>query len=138
MGERSDKSESLGRTNRKLLFLDLVGVGRVQGHHLSVAPSSAQIVAAAFFKPCAVHCGRSASSHHARIRFPRAGEFWLRNRRADRWKDTKQLEARTAEDDPLLAFLKSIDGRVLRPAEPAIEIEYTEVKSEQEDDDSPE
>jgi hypothetical protein len=68
---------------------------------------------------------------------PRAGEFWLRNRRPDRWKDAKQLETRVAEDDPLLAFLKSIDGRVLRPAEPAIEIEYKEVKSEQEDDDSP-
>lgn len=68
---------------------------------------------------------------------PRAGEFWLRNRRPDRWKDAKQLETRIAEDDPLLAFLKSIDGRVLRPAEPATEIEYKEVRSEQEDDDSP-
>jgi len=71
---------------------------------------------------------------------PRAAEFWLRNRRPDRWKDSKQLETRVADDDPLLAYLKSIDGRVLRPAEqdePAIEVEYAEVKSEQEDEDGP-
>jgi hypothetical protein len=68
---------------------------------------------------------------------PRAAEFWLRNRRPDRWRDSKQLETRVADDDPLLTYLKSIDGRVLRPAEqqvPAIEVEYTEVESEQEDD----
>jgi hypothetical protein len=46
---------------------------------------------------------------------PRAREFWLRNRRPDRWKDAKQLETRTADDDPLIAYLKRIDGRVLRP-----------------------
>ena len=71
---------------------------------------------------------------------PRAGEFWLRNRRPDRWKDSKQLETRVADDDPLLAYLKSIDGRVLRPVEQddsAIEVEYAEVKSEQEDEDGP-
>lgn len=66
----------------------------------------------------------------------RAAEFWLRNR----WKDTKQSEARTADDDPLLAFLKSIDGRVLRPVDPAesaIEIGCVEVKPEPGDDDGP-
>lgn len=71
---------------------------------------------------------------------PRAAEFWLRNRRPDRWKDAKQLETRVAEDDPFLSFLKSIDGRVMRPVEqhePAIEVEYTEVKSEQDGDDGP-
>jgi transposase-like protein len=71
---------------------------------------------------------------------PRCGEFWMRNRRPDRWKDSKQLETRVADDDPLLAYLKSIDGRVLRPVEqdePAIEVEYAEVKSEQDDEDGP-
>jgi hypothetical protein len=68
---------------------------------------------------------------------PRAAEFWLRNRRPDRWKDAKQLETRVAEDDPLLAFLKSIDGRVLRPVEqddPVIEVEYAELKPEEGDE----
>lgn len=71
---------------------------------------------------------------------PRAAEFWLRNRRPDHWKDTKQRETRTADDDPLLAFLNSIDGRVLRPVEqdePAIEIEYAELKSEQGNEEGP-
>jgi hypothetical protein len=71
---------------------------------------------------------------------PRAAEFWLRNRRPDRWKDTKQLETRVSDDDPFLAFLKSINGRVLRPREQkasAIEIEYAEVKSEQVADGAP-
>jgi hypothetical protein len=48
------------------------------------------------------------------------------------------LETRTADDDPLVAYLKSIDGRVLRPAErreAAIEVEYKEVKSEEGGDD---
>ena len=70
---------------------------------------------------------------------PRAGEFWLRNRRSDRWRDAKQLEARTADDDPLLAFLKSINGRVLRPveqAQPIIEAEYAELDPEQDDEDA--
>jgi hypothetical protein len=69
----------------------------------------------------------------------RAGEFWLRNRRPDRWKDAKQLETRTADDDPLVAYLKCIDGRVLRPIEQnesAIEAEYVELK-EQSDEDAP-
>lgn len=71
---------------------------------------------------------------------PRAAEFWLRNRRPNRWKDSKQLETRVADDDPFLAYLKSIDGRVLRPREQnasVIELEYAEVKSEQWDDDGP-
>jgi hypothetical protein len=71
---------------------------------------------------------------------PRAAEFWLRNRRPDRWKDAKQLETRTADDDPMIAFLKSINGRVLRPREQdesAIECEYVEVKSEPGHQDGP-
>jgi hypothetical protein len=70
---------------------------------------------------------------------PRAAEFWLRNRRPDRWKDAKQLETRTADDDPLLAFLKSINGKVLRPveqAEPVIEAEYAELEPGQHDEDA--
>jgi hypothetical protein len=65
---------------------------------------------------------------------PRAAEFWLRNRRPDQWKDAKQLETRMAEDDPFLTYLKSIDGRVMRPVgqgEPVIEAEYAELKPEQ-------
>jgi hypothetical protein len=31
--------------------------------------------------------------------------------------DARQLETRVADDDPFLAYLKSIDGRVLRPVE---------------------
>jgi hypothetical protein len=71
---------------------------------------------------------------------PRAAEFWLRNRRPDQWKDAKQLETRVAEDDPLLAYLKSINGRVMRPVEqgePVIEAEYAELKPEQDDEDAP-
>jgi hypothetical protein len=71
---------------------------------------------------------------------PRAGEFWLRNRRPDRWKDARQLETRVADDDPLVAYLKNINGRVLRPVEqdhPVIEIEYAELKSGQDDEDAP-
>jgi hypothetical protein len=66
----------------------------------------------------------------------RAAKFWLRNR----WKDTKQSEARTADEDPLRAYLKSIDGCVLRPVDPAkaaIETECVEAKSEPGDDDGP-
>jgi Helix-turn-helix domain of resolvase len=72
---------------------------------------------------------------------PRAAEFWLRNRRPDRWKDIKQLETRVAEDDPLLAYLKSINGRVLRPVEqagpPVIEAEYSVLRPKQNNEDAP-
>lgn len=74
----------------------------------------------------------------------RAAKFWLHNRRPD---PSKQPEA---EEDPLLAFLRSINGRVLRPVDPAqpaiervapakaaIEVEYREVKSEPVDDGGP-
>jgi hypothetical protein len=71
---------------------------------------------------------------------PRAAEFWLRNRRPNRWKDAKQFESRVAEDDPLLAYLKSINGRVLRPVEPnepVIAVEYAELKSEEDYEHTP-
>ena len=40
-----------------------------------------------------------------------------RNRQPDRWKDGKQLATKVAEDDPLLVFLKRINGNVMRPVE---------------------
>ena len=71
---------------------------------------------------------------------PRAAEFWLRNRRPDRWRDAKQLETRVADDDPLFSYLKSIDGRVMRPVEqhkPALAVEYTELKPAEDCEDEP-
>ena len=64
---------------------------------------------------------------------PKCGEFWLRNRRPDRWKDAKQIEARVAADDPFLQFLKSINGCVMRPVEikPTLEVEYSEMPRNQ-------
>ena len=52
-----------------------------------------------------------------------AAEFWLRNRRKDQWKDAKKLETSLAEEDPFLTFLKSINGKVLRPVDnpPAVD-----------------
>ena len=47
----------------------------------------------------------------------RAGEFILRNRDPDRWKDAKALEHKIPEDDPLLVFLRRINGKVMRPVE---------------------
>jgi len=47
-----------------------------------------------------------------------AAIFGLKNCAPDEWRDKHVIEARTADDDPLLAFLKSIDGRVMRPVEP--------------------
>jgi hypothetical protein len=64
---------------------------------------------------------------------PRAGEFWLCNRQLDRWKDSKQLATKVAEEDPLLVFLRRINGKVMwpvlhRPA--AIEAECQDVTPE--------
>jgi hypothetical protein len=58
-----------------------------------------------------------------------AGEFWLRNRQPERWKDLKQLETSTSKDDPFTAYLRSINGCILRPVDPSpvIEGEYGEV-----------
>jgi hypothetical protein len=47
----------------------------------------------------------------------RAGEFWLCNRRPDRLNDTKNLQTKVTEDDPLLVFLKRMNGNVMRPVE---------------------
>jgi|GEM_PF-3431520 len=53
-----------------------------------------------------------------------ASIFGLKNSSPKEWRDKHEIEHKTAEDDPLLAYLRSIDGRVLRPAEPVtIEVE---------------
>jgi len=57
----------------------------------------------------------------------------LRNRQPDRWKDGKQLATKVAEDDPLLVFLKRINGNVMRLVEykpAAIEAECQDVTPE--------
>ena len=57
-----------------------------------------------------------------------ASIFGLKNSSPKEWRDKHEMEHKTAEDDPLLAYLRSIDGRVLRPAEPVtIEAEAEEV-----------
>jgi hypothetical protein len=48
-----------------------------------------------------------------------AARFWLSNRRPDRWKDLKQIETRSGDDDPFTAYLRSINGCILRPVEPS-------------------
>jgi len=48
-----------------------------------------------------------------------AARFWLCNRRPKRWKDSKHIETLVAEDDPLLVFLRRINGKVMRPVEPS-------------------
>jgi hypothetical protein len=63
----------------------------------------------------------------------RAGEFWLRNRSRDRWKDAKALEHKIPEDDPFLVFLRRINGKVMRPVEhkpKAIEADCRDVTPE--------
>jgi hypothetical protein len=47
-----------------------------------------------------------------------AAIFMLKNADPDEWRERREQVTSTAPDDPLLAYLKSIDGRVLRPAEP--------------------
>jgi hypothetical protein len=59
-----------------------------------------------------------------------AAIFGLKNAEPDEWRDKHEIATRTADDDPLLAFLKSIDGRVMRPVEPPKTLEgvgYTDV-----------
>lgn len=53
-----------------------------------------------------------------------ASIFGLKNAAPDEWRDKHEVVTSTAPDDPLLAYLKSIDGRVLRPREP-VTIEAT-------------
>jgi hypothetical protein len=43
-----------------------------------------------------------------------AAIFGLKNSAPGEWRDKHIVEQRTAADDPLLAYLKSIDGRVMR------------------------
>jgi transposase-like protein len=59
-----------------------------------------------------------------------ASIFGLKNSSPKEWRDKHEIEQKTAEDDPLLAYLRSINGRVLRPAEPVtIEAEAENVAS---------
>lgn len=49
---------------------------------------------------------------------PRAGEFWLRNRRADRWKDKQHLDLNHRDPDGVLQKLsKALEGTGIRPKE---------------------
>lgn len=57
-----------------------------------------------------------------------AAIFSLKNACPDEWRDKLAVESKTAPDDPLLAYLRSIDGKVMRPVEPpTIEAEYADV-----------
>jgi hypothetical protein len=59
-----------------------------------------------------------------------AAIFGLKNAAPDEWRDKHEVVTKTADDDPLLAFLKSIDGRVMRPVEPVtIDGEFTDATS---------
>jgi hypothetical protein len=49
--------------------------------------------------------------------------FGLKNADPAEWRDKQQHEHNTAPDDPLLAYLRSINGRVMRPATPPVTIE---------------
>lgn len=60
-----------------------------------------------------------------------AAIFGLKNAAPDEWRDKHEVVTSTAPDDPLLAYLKSIDGRVLRPREPVtIEADFTDVTNQ--------
>jgi hypothetical protein len=46
-----------------------------------------------------------------------AGIFWLKNRKPDDWRDTKNLKHGVEEDNPLAEFLKEIGGKSFKPSE---------------------
>ncbi|MFC3074938.1 hypothetical protein [Shinella pollutisoli] len=46
-----------------------------------------------------------------------AAIFWLKNRKAADWRDTKNLKHGVDEDDPLADFLKEIGGRTFKPVD---------------------
>ena len=48
---------------------------------------------------------------------PRAGEFWLRNRRPDRWKDKQHINHDVDPESPLAALARELAGTALRPKE---------------------
>lgn len=52
-----------------------------------------------------------------------ASIFGLKNAAPTEWRDKHELEHNTAPDDPLLAFLRSINGNVLRPVTPPVTME---------------
>jgi hypothetical protein len=49
-----------------------------------------------------------------------ASIFGLKNSSPKEWRDKHEIEHNTAPDDPMLAFLRSINGNVLRPVTPTI------------------
>jgi hypothetical protein len=49
---------------------------------------------------------------------PRAGEFWLANRRPDRWKNKQSVAHNEAEDSPIRMFAKQLMGTAIRPRLP--------------------
>jgi hypothetical protein len=48
---------------------------------------------------------------------PRAAEFWLTNRRPDRWKHKQTLEHDVPTDSPLAQLAAQLAGTALRPVE---------------------
>jgi hypothetical protein len=61
---------------------------------------------------------------------PGAGEFWLTNRAADRWKHKQLLEFNEAADSPLRSLAKQISGTAVRPRLPEPTIIEHERKSD--------
>jgi hypothetical protein len=49
---------------------------------------------------------------------PRAAEFWLTNRAADRWKHKQNVEHNEALDSPLRRLAEQISGNAIRPRLP--------------------
>ena len=52
-----------------------------------------------------------------------ARRFALVNAAPEEWREKREVETKTAGDDPFLMFLKSIDGNVMRPVDnpPAVD-----------------
>ena len=65
---------------------------------------------------------------------PRAGEFWLTNRRPDRWKHKQSIEHNGAADSPIRILAEQISGNAIRPRFP----ELNAVDPGDEDEDPPE
>jgi hypothetical protein len=56
--------------------------------------------------------------------------FALKSICPEEWRDRQEVARPTPADDPLLAFLRSINGRVLRPREPDPEPEMIDITPE--------
>ena len=53
---------------------------------------------------------------------PRACEFWLTNRRPDRWKNKQNVEHNGAIDSPLRMLAEQISGHAIRPRLPEAKV----------------